>query len=140
MRRKAREVAFKVLFQVDVGGADPGEALAREGAEAKLPPASTEFAGLLVRGVLGTLDELDSLIGRHAREWTPGRMSAVDRNLLRLATFEIAHCSDVPLAVAINESLELAKIFSSDEAARFINGILGQLAETLRPSPPGEDS
>lgn len=140
MRRKAREVAFKVLFQVDVGGADPGEALAREGTEAKLPPASTEFAGRLVRGVLATLGELDSLIGRHARDWSTERMSAVDRNLLRLSTFELAHCPDVPGAVAINESVELAKIFSSEAAARFINGILGQLAEALRPGSPGEHS
>jgi len=140
MRRKAREVALKVLFQVDVGGADPGEALLRESAEAGLPSTSAEFAGRLVRGVLATLGELDSLVGRHAREWATERMSAVDRNLLRLSTFEVVHCPDVPVAVAINEAVELAKIFSGNEAARFINGILGQLAETLRPGSPGEHS
>lgn len=140
MRRKAREVALKVLFQVDVGGADPGEALATEGAGAKLPPGSAEFAGRLVRGVLAALGELDSLIGQHAREWSTERMSAVDRNLLRLSAFELRYCSDVPIAVTINESVELAKIFSTSEAAKFINGILGRMAETLRPGLPGEHS
>ena len=140
MRRKARELAFKVLFQVDVGGADPEEALAREGAQAKLASASSEFAARLVRGVLATRGELDSLLDHHARQWSTERMNAVDRNLLRLSAFEILHCPDVPIAVAINESVELAKIFSTDKAARFINGILGQLARTARPGSSDEYS
>jgi len=128
VRRKAREVALKVLFQVDVGGADPAEALAQVLQRDKLPSAAEAFARGLVEGTLRELDSLDRTLAARSREWRPERMAAVDRNILRLACYEMRHCPDVPPSVAINEAVELAKKYSTTEAARFINGVLGQLA------------
>lgn len=135
MRRKAREAALKALFQVDVGGADAGEALARAVQEERLGEGAARFARSLVDGVLGELDVLDGELTRYAHDWSPRRMGAVDRNILRLACYEIRQGADVPPSVAINEAVELAKKFSTEAAAKFVNGILGQM---IKPAPPGQ--
>ncbi|MDQ7792989.1 MAG: transcription antitermination factor NusB [bacterium] len=135
MRRKAREAALKVLFEVDVGRADAAESLERTLGEERLSAGAAQFARQLVDGVLGQLDLLDGELARYSHDWSPRRMGAVDRNILRLACYEMRELPDIPAGVAINEAVELAKKFSTAEAARFVNGILGQMAKA-----PGEHS
>ena len=87
-----------------------------------------EFAARLVHGVLDNVDRLDGLIAGASRNWRLEQMAKVDRIILRIATFEIAISGEVPVKAAINESIELAKTFSGDEAGRFVNGVLGKVA------------
>jgi transcription antitermination protein NusB len=122
-RRGARKVALDVLYEHDVSGGAPSEILERY----QLDPAH-EFAGVLVRGVIEHRPELDRLIASYAEDWTIERMPVIDRNLLRLGTFELLHLDDVPAAVTINEAVELAKTYSTEDSGRFVNGILGRIA------------
>lgn len=87
-----------------------------------------EFAAVLVNGVTAHTPELDGLISAHARDWSIERMPVIDRNLLRLALFEMLHMQEVPAPVAINEAVELAKIYSTEDSSRFVNGLLGSVA------------
>jgi transcription antitermination protein NusB len=89
------------------------------------------FASELVRGVLDHGTELDELISSHAKDWSIERMPVIDRNLLRMALFEMLHLEDVPAAVAINEAVELAKIYSTEDSSRFVNGLLGSVSAEL---------
>ena len=102
-------------------------------AESPLP----EFAVALVRGVHRHRDAIDALITEHSHGWTLPRMPVVDRNLLRIALYEIIHDADVPTAVAIDEAVELAKELSTDDSGRFVNGLLARVAETAQP-PSGD--
>jgi transcription antitermination protein NusB len=127
-RRLSREVAFRALFQVDVGKCGRLLALRHSLAGFDLDPAEEQFVRELVEGVLEHQPELDELIRRHLVKWELHRIPAVDRNLLRLALYEILHRPDIPNAVAINEALELAKKYgSSGEAVGFINGVLDRV-------------
>jgi N utilization substance protein B len=130
-RTQARTVAAQVLYQVDVTGErEEIEAqMAPWLTEYKVPAASREFAVTLVRGVLEHMADIDARIAVQARDWTLDRMNTVDRNLLRLALFEMFYCPETPQRVAVNEVVELAKRFSGEEASRFINGILHQLMD-----------
>jgi N utilization substance protein B len=136
-RRRAREVALQVLYQLDVQEQlAPAQAVAlfwecfgtapdKEARFAELPDESHRaFAELLVTGVHQHLAEIDALIGQASRNWRLERMARVDRNLLRLAVFELKHLPDVPAKVAINEAIEIAKRFGTAESPAFINGIL----------------
>lgn len=120
-RRQARELALQGLFQLDqTGNADLD--LIRVNFQA--PKKAVAFATILVDGVQAHLAELDELIVRHSENWKISRMAVVDRNLLRLAIYEFIYCSEVPQAVTLNEIIEIAKRFSTDEGPAFINGIL----------------
>lgn len=126
-RRSGRELAFRLLFQLDVGGGTPSEVfeVAREASE-----ASSEvwvFAVQLARGAWQERASIDPLIERFASGWTIDRMANADRNLLRLALYEILFRSEIPASVSINEAVELAKEYSTADSARFINGILGSV-------------
>jgi N utilization substance protein B len=128
-RRLAREVAFRALFQVDVGKSKPQPSLryAREGLT--FLPEEERFIEELVEGTLQYREVLDRVICKHLKNWELHRLPAVDRNLLRLALFEILYRPDIPNAVAINEALELAKKYgSSTDAVSFINGVLDRAA------------
>jgi transcription antitermination protein NusB len=94
--------------------------------------APDPFVVDLVRGTSAHLDEIDALIGHHARGWSLERMPVVDRSLLRLATYELVHRGDVPVGAVISEAVELAKQFSTDDSGRFVNGVLGQIAAAVR--------
>ncbi|KAB2951680.1 transcription antitermination factor NusB [Heliorestis acidaminivorans] len=131
-RRLGRETALQTLFQHDLGRVDLEFALKYTCEEFSVNERAAEFAQELVRGVADYRKEIDQTISRLAVEWNLDRLANVDRNLLRLAIFEILYRSDVPNNVAINEALELAKIYSGEEAAKFINGVLGQLARELQ--------
>jgi N utilization substance protein B len=130
-RHRARELALKVLFQLETQpDADPLEALAYHAAEAPAQSGVVEFADELVRGVLDHRAELDEIIQKASTNWRLDQMGRVDRAVLRMAVYEIAVARNVPVRAAINESIELAKTFSGEESGRFVNGILGKVAET----------
>jgi N utilization substance protein B len=129
-RHRARELALKVLFQLEHSPEDDRqEALDYHAADERAAPDVVRFAGELVEGVLANQEELDDTIQRASTNWRLDQMGRVDRVVLRMAVYEIA-ARKVPVRAAINESIELAKTFSGDESGRFVNGILGKVAET----------
>ena len=130
-RRAARELALRVLFQVDVGGMSAEEAFALAAGSERCAAETVEFARQLVAGVLAHRDEIDRTIEEYARGWTLSRMANVDRNVLRLAVFELTHMPDIPASVTLDEAVEMAKKYSTAESGRFVNGILGSLAREL---------
>lgn len=160
MRRQARERAVQFLFQHDLNPPENLEAalnhfwdsqrasaIAEEkgpatwGAKSEvLPPSADEstlrlFAEGLVRGVLQEREKLDEIIRKHAKNWDLRRMAAVDRNILRLAIYEMQYRDDIPPVVSINEAVDIAKKFSTQDSGKFVNGILDKVkAEVLRPS------
>ncbi|HEY1456119.1 MAG TPA: transcription antitermination factor NusB [Candidatus Dormibacteraeota bacterium] len=129
-RHQARELALKVLFQLEAGSDDRGEVLAYHATEGAVTPDVAAFAGQLVGGVLDHRDRLDAILSEASEHWKLDQMAKVDRIILRIAVYEIAIDRRVPTKAAINESIELAKTFSGDEAGRFVNGILGRVAAT----------
>lgn len=133
-RRLAREVSFKALFQVDIGRCRAELALKHSIDEFSFKSDEEEFIHELVAGVVEKREILDDMIKKHLVKWELDRLSAVDRNLLRLALYEIVYRPDVPHAVSINEALELAKKYgSTGEAVGFINGILDRaVGEALK--------
>lgn len=145
LRRKARMAVLQALYEVDVAGHPAGDALDLRLSEQQLPPAVEGFARRLMAGVLAHRHRLNEWIARHAPEWPLEQMAVVDRNILRIAIFELSDAEmDTPAKVAINEAVEMAKVFGSDSSPRFVNGVLGALlAETPQPAlgddlaPPG---
>ena len=159
MRREARERAVQFLFQHE---ANPPEDLAAAleqfwhtqrhasivdetkatwGQRVELPPPTTEeatlrtFADALIRGTLEHRDEADELIRKHARNWDLRRIAAVDRNVMRLAIYEMLHREDIPPVVSINEAVDIAKKFSTHDSGKFVNGILDKIkGELMRPA------
>jgi N utilization substance protein B len=131
-RRRAREYALQILFQIDFKGR---EVSGNDFDDFWLDKDETgdvkKFAEEIVRGTIKSLDEIDSWIEKVAENWVLRRMAAVDRNILRFAAYEILYRKDIPSAVTINEAIEIAKKFSSSESAPFINGILDKLAKEV---------
>ncbi len=125
-RTDARERALILLYEAESKGITPGEVLA-----AQISPAD-ELTTLLVAGVEANQSELDQQIAAHAKGWTLQRMPTIDRNVLRIAAFELLARSDVPVAVVLDEAVELAKRFSTDDSGRFVNGVLSALVPVLR--------
>ncbi len=123
---------MQVLYQVEVGKMAVDDALQNIQENFVLSEPDLEFAGLLVHGTLDKLDELDKTIAGHSREWQVERMAAVDRNILRLALYEMLYARDIPTNVSINEAVEMAKRFGGEESGKFINGILGAVARRNR--------
>lgn len=131
-RHQARELALKVLFQLDHSPADDRDDVLRYFAgEQGGDPEVERFASGLVHGVLEHRAILDEVIRGASRNWRLEQMGKVDRIVLLIAIYEITVAQDVPVKAAINESIELAKTFSGDESGRFVNGILGKVAETV---------
>jgi N utilization substance protein B len=126
-RREARERALELLYEAEAKGLPPAEVLVG------LPITPDHFAVALVTGVGERLPELDAHIERLARDWTVERMPWVDRSILRLAAFELVARPDVPTGAILSEAVELAKRFSTEEAGRFVNGLLANLAREVRP-------
>jgi N utilization substance protein B len=159
-RREARERAVQFLFQYDINPpANLDEALeqfwesqrapaiaeekagASWGEKADLPPPNAEemavraFADRLIRGVLEHRDDLDTRIKAHAQNWDLHRMAVVDRNILRLAVYEMAYREDIPPVVSINEAVDIAKKFSTQDSGKFVNGLLDKIkGDILRPA------
>jgi transcription antitermination protein NusB len=129
-RRKAREYALQMLFQLDfTKRAYDKKALEEFWSGKKEQSDIKEFAVELVRGTLDNLNKIDAMIETFTENWLLKRMAAVDRNILRFAAYEILFRKDIPPAVTINEALEIAKKYSSTEAAAFLNGVLDRLAK-----------
>lgn len=127
-RRKAREYAFQMLFQLDFDRDDCQDKLKQFWRLHNCSPEVKEFAESLVNGTLKHLEQIDERISGHSLNWRLCRMSVVDRNILRLSSYEILFCDDIPVKVSINEALEIAKKYSASESASFINGILDKIA------------
>jgi transcription antitermination protein NusB len=130
-RHQARELALKVLFQLESSNDDPDEVLAYHAAEGAATPDVANFARQLIRGVIDNREKLDTILSETSEHWKLEQMAKVDRIILRIAVYEISIDKRVPTKAAINESIELAKTFSGDEAGRFVNGILGRVAASL---------
>jgi len=127
IRRKARELALQVLYQAEMADADRSTAFNIYIANYDANKKAVDYARHLVDGVSANLEELGKLIAIHSQHWRLSRMSCIDRNILRMAVFEMCMETDVPPQVAINEALEIARRFSTDESIPFINGILDAL-------------
>ena len=132
-RSRARERALQALYQVDLAGAEPLDALVNAWkSEEESPDAeSLAFAEELVKGVCAHLAEIDQRIEATSHHWRVERMAKVDRNVLRLAVFELTLTPATPRKVVLNEAVELAKTFGSEESGAFINGILDKIAGSL---------
>jgi N utilization substance protein B len=130
-RRRARRITLEILYEADLANHDSAEVLARRLDEHPLETAGIDFVYKLVNGVIDHMSGMDALITRYAPEWPLDQMAVIDRNVLRIAIFEFLIDSDTPVKVAINEAVELAKLYGSDSSPRFINGVLGSLAEQI---------
>src|SRR5262249_29243946 len=130
-RRKAREYALQMLFQWDITRDAIDHIAATFFENLDEPPAVAEFAQLLVTRTVAHVETIDRLIQRHTDHWRLDRMAVVDRNLLRLATQEFLYSQDTPKTVVINEAIEIARRFSTQESPQFINGILDSIKKEL---------
>jgi N utilization substance protein B len=126
-RRKAREIALQVLYSLNFVDIDAQDALDLFWGNFAAPQAAKEFAAFLVQGTFDHKDELDKHIAGCSDNWSLGRMSRVDVNILRLAVFEFLYCDDIPPKVTLNEAVDLGKTFGSENSGSFINGILDAL-------------
>jgi N utilization substance protein B len=128
-RTRARGTALQALYEIDMVGHAPVQVFQDRLVEEPFPDELAEFIHQIIFGVFPLREPLDQVIARYAPEWPFDQIAAIDRNILRIATWEFAAQRDTPVKVAINEAVELAKTFGSDSAPRFINGVLGSLAE-----------
>jgi N utilization substance protein B len=128
-RTRARGVALQALYELDVTNHPVGVVLQERASDADLEDALIHFFRSIVLGVLPIREQLDRFISEHAPEWPLDQVAIIDRNILRIAIWEFSLADDIPLKVAINEAVELAKAYGSDSAPRFVNGVLGALAD-----------
>ncbi|MSQ40661.1 MAG: transcription antitermination factor NusB [Dehalococcoidia bacterium] len=132
-RRRARAAALQVICAVDASRCGPQETLAWVAEELALSPQARRFAARLVGGVLEHLEKIDQALLTHAPAFPVHQLALVDRNMLRMAIFEITMDRETPPRAAINEAVELAKLFGGDTSSRFVNGVLGSLLNALAP-------
>ncbi len=125
-RREGRERALSLLYEAEAKDLSPAELLA------ELPLRPSPFVADLVEGVNRDQELIDELIGRYSIDWSLDRMPVVDRNVLRVGVYELLRRADVPLAAVISEAVELAKLYSTEESGRFVNGVLSRVAKELR--------
>lgn len=130
-RRIARGIALQALYEIDCVGHDPDIVIEARLEDTALKTNVAQFAIQLVHNVLSNQERMDGLIARYAPEWPVDQMALVDRNVLRIAIYELAVDGKTPVKVAINEAVELAKLYGSESSARFVNGVLGTLADRL---------
>jgi N utilization substance protein B len=135
IRRQGRMIALQVLYEYDTAQHDVEAVLQRHTADRRLAPRVEGFARGLVVGVLAHLDQIDAEIQGAAQEWPLSQMARIDKNILRLAIYEILFNNAVPAKAAINEAVELAKTFGSDTSSRFVNGVLGTIFNRAQEMP-----
>jgi len=126
-RHRARILALQALYEIDITHHDPEVVLQQRFAAKPLHQAGRDFARILVQGILEHQAGLDALIQDNAPEWPLDQVAVIDRNILRMAVFEFSVEGSTPVKVAINEAVELAKVFGSDSSGRFVNGVLGSI-------------
>lgn len=131
-RRKGREAAVQMLYQMDVSGVDAATAVANHWATLASNDEGREFADELVLGLSQQSERIDTLIRDTSKHWRLERMAKVDRNVIRLAVYELLERPDIPRKVTINEAVELAKRFGDENSSAFVNGVLDRIAETLQ--------
>jgi N utilization substance protein B len=127
VRHQARIAALQALYEIDCTGHTPEVVIEQRLEQAKLPESGEQFARELAQGIYAHRESLDTCIARYAPEWPVDQIAIIDRNILRMAAYEILVSQDTPIKVAINEAVELAKQFGSDSSGRFVNGVLGTL-------------
>lgn len=133
MRRQSREWALQLLYQIEMAQTGFNDVETEFWSRQKTEdPATVAFARQLVSGVLAQKEEIDTLIAKQATHWKLSRMPVVDRNVLRLAVYELKSCPDIPIKVTLNEAIEVAKKFGAEESHTFINGVLDKIAKLLR--------
>lgn len=132
VRRRGRELALQLLYQRELGGGEVDALAASSGELQEVPAAAREFANRLLRGTLAHLEEIDRELAGQADNWRLERMAAVDRNILRLAMFELLYESNTPVSVIIDEAIELAKRYGSEHSSQFVNGVLDAFAHRVR--------
>lgn len=133
IRRKARELAIQILYQVEMQQEEPKAIFNLFWASQEaVPPEARQFATDLVEGAFRNRREIDQLIERHSLHWKLPRMAVVDRNVLRLGVYELLYLHDVPTNVVLNEAIEIGKKFGTTESSSFINGILDNVAKEVR--------
>lgn len=130
-RRRAREFALQVLFQQDINHDNWEDGISLFWEITPADPETIKFTNLLVRGTLEHLEEIDELIKKYTRHWDISRMAVVDRNLLRSSIYELLYFKEIPPKVTINEAIELAKTYGTEDSARFINGILDRICKEM---------
>ena len=126
-RRKSRELALQVLFHMDIQKRFEPEMFERFCRVFPPPEKTRAFLSSLLNGILENRETIDRLIERHSSNWKMSRMAGVDRNLLRMAVYELLYCDDIPEKVSINEAIDLGKKFGTEESGAFINGILDSI-------------
>ncbi len=136
VRHRAREAAIQILYFWEVGRAEPGEALETFFREHRAGDSDEvrAFADALVRGTIASLPEVDRLVEQHSANWRLERLAVIDRLILRLAIWELLHQPDTPAPVVLNEAIELARTFGTDDSVRFVNGVLDAVKKTLEGS------
>jgi N utilization substance protein B len=127
-RTRARSIALQALYEIDLTGHPPELVIAERLSESPMEDNLGDFARDIVLGIIPIVHELDQIIARHAPEWPLDQVAIIDRNIMRIALWEIAVSNQTPLKVAINEAVELGKLYGSDSTPRFVNGVLGSLA------------
>ena len=127
-RTKARSIALQALYEVDISGHPAAQAIEERLVDEPLDNSLADFARQIVFGVLPIVEKLDDFIAQHAPEWPMDQVAVIDRNILRIALWEFAVSGVTPIKVAINEAIEMSKIYGSDSTPRFVNGVLGALA------------
>lgn len=135
-RRQSREAAFQAIFQVDVGQANPEQAINYTVENSGTKPEDLGFTRELVAGALEHLEEIDRIIASYSKDWQLERLARVDRNIMRLAIYEILYRDDIPASVSVNEAVEMAKVFGGEDSGRFVNGILGRVISMSATSKP----
>jgi len=147
-RRQARKRILELLFEIDLGKITPAEMAPRLSQGQSPAEKEGDFVAQVVEGIVAHLAEIDRLIGSFSPQWPIGRMGAADRNVLRIACYELLYRDDIPPAVAINEAVLLAKKFGGAKSGKFVNGILGGIARSeqakvakapAQQPPPGEE-
>ncbi len=131
-RRKAREIALQVLYGIDLAQGNLSETMELFWKNFEAPEKVKTFSSALVEGTWNNREQIDGLIGSCAENWSVERMSIVDRSILRMAVYEFLYCHEIPPKVAINEAIDLGKLFGSENSGAFINGVLDALYAKLR--------
>ena len=127
LRTKSREIALSLLYQIELSKADPAEASKNYLEQYPQKQEVVDFSWILLDGVLKNSSQIDSLIKKYVKNWGIDRMAVIDRNILRIACFELTFLDDIPPKVSINEAIELAKRFGDLDSPRFVNGVLDKI-------------
>jgi N utilization substance protein B len=134
-RRKSRESALQVLYQLDITKQGDAKAVTQRGQYFSSSEGTDEFAKRIVLGVLDHFREIDQLIERFSKNWRLDRMTLIDRNILRMAICELLYCSEIPPKVTLNEAIDLGKRYGSEDSGSFINGILDRIQKEAIKKP-----